>query len=405
MKKNKILSFFSFIIIILIIGILISTLITALDILEIIDVPEKYSLTRFLKTSVKDYSISFSDLEKDKDEITSDTNNADPDKIVIEVPSQIQEVYDGGDNTETPALNPTPSGSGEEKPTTSENGKYYYVQLDDYGKIIYNKMMQNIENLKTGDYIVKFDTEFNDILQEDGGEKVMERAFQSALNALVYDNPGIFYLDITKMFLYTETTTYILKKTYKVSIGPEQGKTYFGEGFNSKEDVDAAIAQVNKKVEEIKFKLSSNSNNNIKIIHDYLIDTIEYDQTISQLNTYNIYGALINNCCVCEGYAKSMKYLMDQIGVETMFAFGIGTNSGGQTENHAWNYVKVNGVWYAIDCTWDDPIIVGGGSATNSHRYRYFLKGSDEFFKDHFEDGTIIEGVKFYYPTLSKTNY
>ena len=61
MKKNKILSFFSFIIIILIIGILISTLITALDILEIIDVPEKYSLTRLNHQNIVKLNKTFQD--------------------------------------------------------------------------------------------------------------------------------------------------------------------------------------------------------------------------------------------------------------------------------------------------------------------------------------------------------
>ena len=94
--------------------------------------------------------------------------------------------------------------------------KYYYMQLDEYGKIIYDKMYSNIENLKTGTYTVRFDTEFNDLLQNENGSIILEKAFQAALNALLYDNPELFYIDITKMYLYTETTTIIIKKTYKI---------------------------------------------------------------------------------------------------------------------------------------------------------------------------------------------
>ena len=44
---------------------------------------------------------------------------------------------------------------------------------------------------------------------------------------------------------------------------------------------------------------------------------------------------------------------------------GTATNSSGQTENHAWNCIKINDVWYEVDPTWDDPIIIGGNGRTN----------------------------------------
>ena len=53
-------------------------------------------------------------------------------------------------------------------------------------------------------------------------------------------------------------------------------------------------------------------------------------------------------------------------------------------------------------------VILNGEEITsvhNNNKYRYFLKGSDEFFNDHFEDGNIAAGFSFEYPVLSSTNY
>ena len=127
---------------------------------------------------------------------------------------------------------------------------------------------------------------------------------------------------------------------------------------------------------------------------------------MSQTNIYDIYGALVKKESVCEGYAKSFKYLMDSVEIPCVIVAGEGTNSEGSTENHAWNYVELDGKWYAIDCTWDDPIIIGGGKLSNSAKYKYFLKGESEFNQSHFPSGQFTENGKvFEYPSLSINNY
>ena len=143
---------------------------------------------------------------------------------------------------------------------------------------------------------------------------------------------------------------------------------------------------------------------NLRIVHDYLVDTIEYDGEAGK-SVYNIYGALVNKKAVCEGYARSYKLILDELGIPCIIACGVAKNSSGDIESHAWNYVQLDGNWYAVDVTWDDPVIIGNGSLTDDIRYRYFLVGAEEFSKDHFEDGNIAAEFKFEYPILSYTNY
>ena len=137
-----------------------------------------------------------------------------------------------------------------------------------------------------------------------------------------------------------------------------------------------------------------------------MIDSIQYEEDLTQNNIYDIYGALVSKRCVCEGYAKAFQYLMNEIGIENTIVIGVGTNSKNQTENHAWNYVKLNSRWYAVDVTWDDPIITGGGKLTNKARYEYFLKGSNKMNENHVPSGRFTENGKlFRYPDLSEQDY
>ena len=65
----------------------------------------------------------------------------------------------------------------------------------------------------------------------------------------------------------------------------------------------------------------------------------------------------------------------------------------------------LDGKWYALDVTWDDPVVPENFRVSDESRYSYFLKGSKEFFKDHLEDGNIVGEAGFKYPSLSESNY
>ena len=98
-------------------------------------------------------------------------------------------------------------------------------------------------------------------------------------------------------------------------------------------------------------------------------------------------------------------HLLDEMNIPCIMVCGTGINSSGQTESHAWNYVKVDGQWYAVDTTWDDPVIIGGGQQRTIST-KYFLVGSNTLFNDHTETGKIVGNYfAFQYPTLSVNNY
>ena len=291
--------------------------------------------------------------------------------------------------------------------TTPKQSRYLYNQLDDTAKAIYIKLYQNKENLKTGTYKVELGDTFHSLLSSESGNAELKKQYQSAIEALVYENPDIFYLDVTKMYINIEKISKITGTKYNVYIDNGCDITYLADGFYTKEDVEEYENQIEQAKNKIITSVQGKSDyEKIKLVHDYLIDTVEYEADSSQYNLYDIYGALVNKKCVCEGYAKAFQYLMNELGIDNTIVIGTGTNSKNEAENHAWNYVKLDGNWYAIDTTWDDPIISGGGKLTKKLRYKYFLKGSNTMSENHFPSGKFTQqGQLFKYPELSIEDY
>ena len=97
---------------------------------------------------------------------------------------------------------------------------------------------------------------------------------------------------------------------------------------------------------------------------------------------------------VCEGYARAFKLICDGLGIPSVLVSG--TGDGGP---HMWNYVQMeNGVWYAVDVTWNDS------AASN----RYFLVGSEVMEQKHVPSSLVMslgQTVNFSYPTLAATAY
>lgn len=400
---------------ILIVCVFLVTVYFCLDLFNIIEVPEQYSIAKFLDKRMTEVSVALPTAEiinedtidewinQESEEIEEQNTTVIEDEVPIEErPNNYYEDY-----IEQQNANANIPEENVENTKTSANvvNRMYYSQLDIYGKMIYDRINDNRDQLKTGTFTADFDTLFDDLLHEENGEQVLESAFQHSINALLFDNPEIFYIDITKIYMSTEITSFGPFKTYRVKIGPLEGEDYFSEFFHNEEIVNIAIDQFEKAKEEVKSRVYGDIDTQIKVVHDYIIENTEYDQTLSQSNIYTAYGALNGKLAVCEGYAKALKYILDDLGIPCVIACGIATNSNGKTESHAWNYVKIDDKWYAVDTTWDDPLIVGDGYVSQDIYKRYFLKGSNDFFKDHFEDGKIVEGSNFVYPTISEENY
>lgn len=283
-----------------------------------------------------------------------------------------------------------------------QEDSYFYKQLDDTAKALYLGIQDNMENMKSGDYTINFGTRFNKLLHETNGQDILSEAYQDAVEAVRLDNPGFFYVDFSKVYLNTYSVTEGDVTTYTVYIDKGDNQNYFIKGFNTKEDVEKAVTQIEQMKNMIIEAIPENSTNFEKIlyVHDWIIDNVEYDETLSRDNRSNVYGALVEKTITCQGYAKTFKYILDSLSVPCVVVKGDATNSQGATEKHVWNYVQINQSWYAVDATWDDPIILGNGTISQEVRYANFCKGQS-FLNNHFEEGTIAGSEEYFeFPEL-----
>ena len=89
-----------------------------------------------------------------------------------------------------------------------------------------------------------------------------------------------------------------------------------------------------------------------------------------------------NEAPVCEGYARAMKVLCDAMDIPCILMSGYACSTPtSDLEGHMWNYVQMeDGKWFAIDPTWDDPVISGAANKLISgyESHKYFLVGSEE---------------------------
>ncbi len=132
------------------------------------------------------------------------------------------------------------------------------------------------------------------------------------------------------------------------------------------------IEKIDSKIDEIiKEKITNNMTprEKIKILHDYIIDNTDYD-TYKMDNidddTYSsntAYGVFFENKGICSGYSDAMAIFLDKLNI---------INYKISTDEHIWNLVFVDGKWYHLDLTWDDPV-----SEKNMTRDKYFLITTD----------------------------
>ncbi|MEN6350003.1 MAG: transglutaminase domain-containing protein [Syntrophomonas sp.] len=167
----------------------------------------------------------------------------------------------------------------------------------------------------------------------------------------------------------------------------------------SKENIGSMQNELTQKVTEILGETVQSGNTSLEKemgIHDYLISHTRYDSenydngTIPDLD-YTAYGILVNGTGVCDGYAKSMQLLLTEAGIECMRISG--TVSGGGL--HAWNLVNLDGEWYHVDATWDDPV-----PDTCTLRYTYFNQPDSVMNNNHYwesSDYPIAGSSRFTY--------
>ncbi len=96
-------------------------------------------------------------------------------------------------------------------------------------------------------------------------------------------------------------------------------------------------------------------------IYDYLVDAVdyaydEYGDVVEESWAYNIAGGATYGLGVCECYAETYAYFCGMFGIQCLNVVGMAgeANKPHTFGGHAWNYLNLEGKWYAVDITWAD---------------------------------------------------
>ena len=109
-------------------------------------------------------------------------------------------------------------------------------------------------------------------------------------------------------------------------------------------------------------------------LHDVLVNRVTY--TDSKLEEQNGYTTLVEGKGVCAGYAFALQYLLMRAGIQSYYVVGYAG------ESHAWNLVKIDGKWYYVDATWDDPVYNGSDDPYSPY-HSYFNITTAMLQEDH----------------------
>lgn len=104
-------------------------------------------------------------------------------------------------------------------------------------------------------------------------------------------------------------------------------------------------------------------------VHDYIVLHVVYDLTYAKKTGY---AGLVDGTTVCNGYALLYMDVMNRLGIPCHMVICEDTGDG---DGHAWNMIQLQGQWYHVDPTWDDPTPDTYGYVCHDH----FLKTDEEF--------------------------
>ena len=239
--------------------------------------------------------------------------------------------------------------------TLTDQFYLYRNMLSDTQKTVYNMIKNGL--LSVSDKIWIATSRYSKIA-------VKEEQIKKILAYVIFDNPELFWCDLN----------------FQIALYSNGDVAYVVPGYNGLEtNIDEFQKHIDTYLESAFEVMDTFSTDieKVKFSHDYLIHTVDY--VLDSKYNQSIYSAIVNKKSVCAGYAHAFQYMMQKM--EIPCAYVSGTANGG---SHAWNIVLIDGEYYSMDVTWDDPVLKNesGEDYYDSNFYRYvYFNVTDEYME------------------------
>jgi transglutaminase-like putative cysteine protease len=128
----------------------------------------------------------------------------------------------------------------------------------------------------------------------------------------------------------------------------------------------------------------------VKALHDWIVTRLRYDHesVTGKRRSQSASAVFESRLGVCEGYARLLKELGRLTGDRIAYVTGdVREEHGGvMPVGHAWNTVEIQGSWYIVDATWDDPSDASGRGDEDNYETTYLFIPPELAGLDHFPD-------------------
>ena len=230
--------------------------------------------------------------------------------------------------------------------TMTKAGNYYYEQLNKEQQKAYYAMKEGL--LK---------------LQDSFMVPMLSNKELSDIYALIrMDCPEIFYSVSFSYRYYANSTAVEMVPQYLFS--KDKIKEH-------RQAMDSRVKKLARQAEGLDEKEKE------LYIHDFIVKNVKYDK-LKKEYSHEIIGALGNGVAVCEGIAKAVKILCDELGIWCIIAVSEANPDKGIKYRHAWNVIRIGGQYYHLDVTFDNTL-----SKDDMVRHDYVNLSDKQIFRDH----------------------
>lgn len=179
------------------------------------------------------------------------------------------------------------------------------------------------------------------------------------LEKMLKNEPMLFFWRGQYSFYFNSSTGVVLQLLPEYTI--------------STSEIDAALSFVDAELSKIINSVPEGIDEyqTALYLHDYICLRFKYDATLS---SSDIYTSLKTGTAVCMGYSLLYDELLTRVGIENRAVV-----SPASALNHMWNQLYLDGSWYYVDVTWDDPVPERFGRAKHTN----FLQSDEVFVITH----------------------
>ena len=202
--------------------------------------------------------------------------------------------------------------------------EYYKKRMSSSDQISYDIIKRSWNNYKTNTIIPN--------------RKMSASNMSQIIEAIAKDHPELFWVD------------YYSFKIMRTLISTE----LISRNFFSNNEIIHYKNEADAWVNRIKHKVPTNFSvyDKIWVLYDYLARQVSYGKQ-NDAFSHTILGPMSkhNHISVCEGIAKSFKYLCDGLDIPCIIVFGDVDFGPGHRGSHAWNIISVDSFMRHIDVT------------------------------------------------------